>query len=121
MGTSVVVKDPKRGPVWSLSVLAAGVVAVGAFLWLTPADSNEHAVTPTAQPAALALSAPASTAADIASYCGSSENGPVEVDYERLDMRGIERTPVDLALAQGQGGADYSVVSVSDDLASMIR
>ena len=114
MGTSLVVKDPKRGSAWSLSVLAAGVVAVGAFLWLTPADSNEHAVTPTAQPAAFALSAPASTAAvDLVSYCGSSENGPVEVDYERLDMQGVDRTPVDLALAQGQGGADYGVVSVA--------
>jgi hypothetical protein len=61
MGKSLVVKDPKRGPVWSLFLLAAGIVAVGTFLWLTPADPDEQGVTPTAQPAALAPSAYAST------------------------------------------------------------
>ena len=100
MSKTLVVKDPKRGTTRSLSIVAAGVVAVGSFLWLTPADSREHEATPTPQPVAVASSAPASTAAvDLVSYCASSENGPIEVDYERLDTQGVDRTPVDLALA----------------------
>ena len=100
MSKTLVVKEPKRGTTRSLSLVAAGVVAVGGFLWLTPADSREHEATPTSQPAAIALSADASTAAvDFVSYCASNENGPVEVNYERLDMQGVDRTPVDLALA----------------------
>lgn len=112
MSKSLVVKDPKRGPALSLSVLAAGAIAVGTFLWLTPAESHEQGGTPTAQPAELALSAHTSTApVDPVSYCGSSENGPVEFDFEGLDMQGVDWT--DLAVAQGQGGADYGVVSVT--------
>jgi hypothetical protein len=78
------------------------------------AESNDHGVTPTAEPAALAPSARADTAAgDLVSYCGSSQSGQVEVDYELLDMQGVDATPVVLDPAQGQGGADYDVVSVT--------
>ena len=100
MSKTLVVKNPKRGTTRSLSIVAAGVVAVGGFLWLTPADSRDREATPTTQPAAFASTGDASTAAvDLVSYCGSSENGPVELDYEGLDMQGVDRTPVDLALA----------------------
>jgi len=100
MSKTLVVKDAKRGTTRSISIVAAGVVAVGSFLWLTPADSRDREATPAPPPAAIASSGDASTAAvDLVSFCGSSQNGPVEVDYERLDMQGVDRTPVDLALA----------------------
>jgi len=100
MSKTLVVKDPKRGTTRSLSIIAVGVVAIGSFLWLTRADSRDREAAPTAPPAALASSGDASTAVvDLVSFCGSSQTGPVEVDYEGLDMQGVDRTPVDLALA----------------------
>ena len=99
MGNSLVVKDRKRGSTLSLWVFAAGFVAVSTFLWLTPHDSHEHTV-PTPAAAALSPSTPAPTdAVDLVAYCVSTENGPAEIDYQRLDALGIDRTAVDQAMA----------------------
>lgn len=99
MAKSLVVKDRKRGSTLSLSVFAAGVVAVSTFLLLTPHDSHEHTA-PTPEAAALSPSTPAPTdAVDLVAYCAPTENGPAEIDYQRLDALGIERTAVDQAMA----------------------